>query len=80
MKKAENHLEVCEYNCKFNLNNECVYGLRNLGCYLDKKKEEDMKLTTFLACVEFGFKGHEAGHNLQKILEDFIAIYKNQEE
>lgn len=31
-------------------------------------------VSTLKAAVEFGFKGKESGHNLQKVLEDFDKV------
>ena len=31
----------------------------------------EFDLTTVRSAVEFGFKGHEKGFNLQKVLNDF---------
>jgi hypothetical protein len=36
---------------------------------MDEEKMFDV--STLRAAVEFGFKGKESGHNLQKVLEDF---------
>jgi len=32
-------------------------------------------LPAMLLALEFGFKGHEKGHNIQKVKEDFLKIW-----
>ena len=33
---------------------------------------------TLYAAVEFGFKGHEAGNNLEKVLSDFKRVLEGK--
>ena len=43
--------------------------------------EEDdytYKYSTLRSAVEFGFKGHEKGYNLQKVLDDFDRLMGNK--
>jgi len=35
---------------------------------------------TIRSAVEFGFKGHEKGYNLQKVLSDFDTLMKPTKE
>lgn len=36
--------------------------------------EKEFNLSTVRAAVEFGFKGHEKGNNLEKVLMDFDKL------
>ena len=37
----------------------------------------EISLTTVRSAVEFGFKGCEKGHNLEKVLSDFDNLMKS---
>jgi len=39
-------------------------------------KEKEFTLSTVRKAVRFGFKGHEIGHNLEKVLSDFDKLMK----
>ena len=37
-------------------------------------EEKEFGISTLRCAVEFGFKGHECGHNLQRVLQDFNKL------
>ena len=35
--RSKKHLEPCDLECIYNTSGECMFGLRKIGCYLDRK-------------------------------------------
>lgn len=85
MKRANNHLEVCEdMTCKYNMSGECCYGGRNsLGCYIlmsaDTREWEEFK-TIKLAMAEMLEEDEDKKRRLGKYLrKNYRFVYRGHE-